>query len=149
MTHPDEAAFQAALDVDNLDHFTRLVFADWLEERGDIRAEGYRALGTLKVCAARWSDYSLVLGEPRWGFHDGGGASGMLWDVWLAVRDRHRLPEPWFDRVGASFYWAWPPGTGGATTRTDIEDWVATEFMWLTLATRRAVVESPEYRVRS
>lgn len=43
--HADEMAFQAALDADPGDHTTRLVFADWLEERGDPRAEGYRALG--------------------------------------------------------------------------------------------------------
>jgi uncharacterized protein (TIGR02996 family) len=31
------------------DSHTRLVFADWLEERGDDRAEGMRALGELKI----------------------------------------------------------------------------------------------------
>lgn len=41
----DEAAFQAALDRDPSDHTTRLVFADWLDEQGDPRAEGYRLLG--------------------------------------------------------------------------------------------------------
>lgn len=40
----DEAAFQALLDEHPDDHTTRLVFADWLEERGDPRAAGYRAL---------------------------------------------------------------------------------------------------------
>lgn len=40
-----EAEFQAALDASPDDHTTRLVFADWLEEQGDARYEGYRALG--------------------------------------------------------------------------------------------------------
>jgi uncharacterized protein (TIGR02996 family) len=40
-----EADFQNALDANPEDHQTRLVFADWLQERGDPRAEGYRALG--------------------------------------------------------------------------------------------------------
>jgi uncharacterized protein (TIGR02996 family) len=40
-----EDDFQAMLDANPDDHATRLIFADWLEERGDPRAEGYRALG--------------------------------------------------------------------------------------------------------
>ena len=41
----DETAFQAALDERPADHALRLVFADWLEERGDWRAAGYRWMG--------------------------------------------------------------------------------------------------------
>lgn len=40
-----EEDFQAALDKNPSDWQTRLVFADWLQERGDPRAEGYRVLG--------------------------------------------------------------------------------------------------------
>ncbi len=45
-TKPDseEEAFQQKLDEHPDDHSTRLVFADWLQDRGDVRAEGYRAL---------------------------------------------------------------------------------------------------------
>ncbi len=43
-----ENDFQAALDACPEDWQTRLVFADWLQERGDVRAEGYRALGVLR-----------------------------------------------------------------------------------------------------
>lgn len=43
MTTEDD--FQRALDADPGDWQTRMVFADWLEDRGDRRAEGYRALG--------------------------------------------------------------------------------------------------------
>jgi uncharacterized protein (TIGR02996 family) len=39
-----EADFQTALDADPTDWQTRLVFADWLQERNDPRADGYRAL---------------------------------------------------------------------------------------------------------
>lgn len=46
MTTEDD--FQAALDADPSDWQTRVVFADWLDERGDSRAEGYRALGKLR-----------------------------------------------------------------------------------------------------
>lgn len=43
MTTEDD--FQAALDASPKDWQTRVVFADWLDDRGDPRAEGYRALG--------------------------------------------------------------------------------------------------------
>lgn len=43
MTTEDD--FQRVLDANADDHSTRLVFADWLQEREDPRAEGYRALG--------------------------------------------------------------------------------------------------------
>src|SRR6266545_3689729 len=46
MTTEDD--FHRALDANIDDWQTRLVFADWLQERGDPRAEGYRALGLLR-----------------------------------------------------------------------------------------------------
>jgi uncharacterized protein (TIGR02996 family) len=66
-----EDDFNAALDANPDDHQTRLVFADWLQERGDERAEGYRALGmrrlsTRKALRARWYDaakYGEASGE--------------------------------------------------------------------------------------
>jgi uncharacterized protein (TIGR02996 family) len=42
-----EDDFNRQLDANPEDHHTRLVFADWLEERDDPRAEGSRALGLL------------------------------------------------------------------------------------------------------
>lgn len=64
-----EAEFQAALDADPSDHTTRLVFADWLEEQGDARAEGYRALGRLGLYVSRntegkWAWFCVALGGP-------------------------------------------------------------------------------------
>ncbi len=49
----DEDAFQAHLDANPEDHVTRLVFADWLQDHGDPRAEGYRALGALRRSPVR------------------------------------------------------------------------------------------------
>jgi uncharacterized protein (TIGR02996 family) len=43
MTTEDD--FQKQLDAHPDDDHTRLVFADWLQERADPRADGYRALG--------------------------------------------------------------------------------------------------------
>ena len=48
MTTEDD--FQSALDAHPDDWNTRLVFADWLDEHGDPRAVGYRALGQLRLC---------------------------------------------------------------------------------------------------
>src|SRR5262245_54586051 len=45
MTTEDD--FQRTLDATPEDWQTRMVFADWLDERGDPRAAGYRALGKL------------------------------------------------------------------------------------------------------
>jgi uncharacterized protein (TIGR02996 family) len=46
-----EEDFQNALDANPKDWQTRLVFADWLQERGDERAEGYPALGLMQLRA--------------------------------------------------------------------------------------------------
>jgi uncharacterized protein (TIGR02996 family) len=47
MTTEDD--FQAMLDANPEDWQTRLIFADWLDERGDPRAEGYRWLGEMRL----------------------------------------------------------------------------------------------------
>jgi len=44
-----EEDFHKMLDANPDDHQTRLIFADWLQERGDPRADGYRAMGSLRV----------------------------------------------------------------------------------------------------
>jgi uncharacterized protein (TIGR02996 family) len=43
-----EDDFQRRLDENPPDWQTRLVFADWLQERGDPRADGYRALAACR-----------------------------------------------------------------------------------------------------
>lgn len=48
MSMTTEDDFQRALDAEPEDAHTRLVFADWLEERDDPRAEGYRAIARLE-----------------------------------------------------------------------------------------------------
>jgi uncharacterized protein (TIGR02996 family) len=92
MTTEDD--FQAMLDLHPDDHQTRLIFADWLDERGDSRGPGYRALGRL----------------GRWPFYYGsGGRDGRAIRVtshgcpyWLARQnifrgnEPHALPEDWF-----------------------------------------------------
>jgi uncharacterized protein (TIGR02996 family) len=47
--HPTEAAFQKALNKRPRDKAARLALADWLDEQGDERAAGYRALAAIGV----------------------------------------------------------------------------------------------------
>jgi uncharacterized protein (TIGR02996 family) len=87
-----EDDFQKQLDAKPDDWQTRLVFADWLDERGDVRAEGYRALA-----ACRFVLCDRYPGEPpRFIPHqmsrifcEGNGASG---------RD-YTLPADWYEQV--------------------------------------------------
>lgn len=48
----EELAFIAALDAEPENHWLRCVYADWLDDRGDPRAAGYRAMGRLGRSAA-------------------------------------------------------------------------------------------------
>jgi uncharacterized protein (TIGR02996 family) len=107
MTTEDD--FQNWLDEHPDDHHTRLVFADWLQERGDPRAEGYRALGRLRRWPHRWIYRSVEV--PRsvfrlspsqavvsWLFHDGSGTHGFYQDDNRpgTIDDCHALPADWF-----------------------------------------------------
>lgn len=58
-----EGDFQVALDADPSDWQTRLVFADWLQERDDPRAEWYRVSGTYRK-RPRYYQYNQP--EPEW-----------------------------------------------------------------------------------
>jgi uncharacterized protein (TIGR02996 family) len=56
----DEAAFHAALDAEPGNSSLRLVFADWLEERGDWRAAGYRWMGEHLKWPYDWKKSSII-----------------------------------------------------------------------------------------
>lgn len=53
-----ESDFQAALDAEPDNHLLRLIFADWLQERDDPRAAGYRALGVVGATPSRAGTFS-------------------------------------------------------------------------------------------
>lgn len=62
-----EGDFHAALDRRPSDFHCRLVFADLLQERGDPRAEGYRALGVLRLRPVRDPVFDKgSQGQPEW-----------------------------------------------------------------------------------
>lgn len=75
----DEETFQAAIDADPTNSALRLVFADWLEERGDWRAAGYRWMGENHKWPYDWSKNAMitVYNTFDW-FIDG---SPTQWDV--------------------------------------------------------------------
>lgn len=126
MTTEDD--FQKALDACPSDWQTRLVFADFLEERGDERAEGYRAMGVLGL-------------YPR--------SSGWWWYCSDNRNDREHcdLPSDWFRKVkmrGKSRHFApcankRPKGA----ERRESEDAVARAFAKLP-AERRAALLAQE-----
>jgi uncharacterized protein (TIGR02996 family) len=93
-----EDDFQRALDANPNDHQTRLVFADWLDERGDPRADGYRALGLLRL-------RPYIAREHSPGY-DGLGQFG--WCIGTnadyAKQEEYRgrlLPQDWFRLVSS------------------------------------------------
>lgn len=87
MTTEDD--FQAALDADPGNWQTRLVFADWLQERGDERADGYRALGALRLSGRGEADYEYV----GWA-HTGNRKAGRSYARSVLARDWWDLLSP-------------------------------------------------------
>jgi uncharacterized protein (TIGR02996 family) len=89
MTTEDD--FQAALDANPEDWQTRLVFADWLQERGDPRAEGYRALAVRRAVPQPPHGRPRRSGsQPGWAFWiSSPGAASLLpedwWFMWKAA----------------------------------------------------------------
>jgi uncharacterized protein (TIGR02996 family) len=87
-----EEDFQGQLDETPADHMLRAVFADFLEERGDIRAGGYRALSFLGIYPKNFKDQPIK-GKPEleWAY---------WWDQdgrWITARaDEDRWPKSYF-----------------------------------------------------
>lgn len=81
-----EKEFQTRLNRVPHDHHTRLVFADWLDEHGDARGAGYRALGLHRVLT--FGVGGQLAGEVRmWTWFCTGRAVG---------EKRRELPHDWF-----------------------------------------------------
>lgn len=138
MTTEDD--FRRALDAHPDDHHTRLVFADWLEEHGDPRAEGYRVLGALRRWPFRWRNPPDKKKVFRWLFHNG---TGTYQD--RPIPDEHRLPQDWIDAISGKklrqpLIICWDIGTGGTPApRSMMEDAAALAFAKLP-AKRRATL---------
>jgi uncharacterized protein (TIGR02996 family) len=61
----DEEALLAAIEQDPDDDATRLVYADWLEEQGDIRGEYLRLEHQLRTIPARLEELRARI-DPGW-----------------------------------------------------------------------------------
>lgn len=96
---PEEAAMQAHLDQHPDDHTTRGVLADHLEEIGDPRAAGYRALAV-----QRKHPWFFAPDQSHdWAKEDNktpaNGVFATTIDDDYPVGTRHGLPLDWFARV--------------------------------------------------
>lgn len=132
-----EDAFQAILDERPDDSQLRLVFADWLQDHADPRADGYRALGELAI----WPITSHVGQQHPF--------------AWFAAASQHplahnALPDSWFLAVSelpavTSIDDLWPRTGSDAharcPSRRQLEDTVARA--WL------AVDETDRMKIRA
>jgi uncharacterized protein (TIGR02996 family) len=97
-----ENDFQRALNKNPEDWQTRLVFADWLQEHNDPRAEGYRALGSLRTypfwmgVEKRRTDVSEHYRScPFWTLKGtGGGHLPADWFALIVLRGKSELYAP-------------------------------------------------------
>ena len=125
MTTEDD--FQRALDADPEDWHTRLVFADWLQERGDLRAEGYRALGVqrvqpIRIRMERSDDRSE--GERVFIYGTTANDSPLARERWGGCF----LPRPWFQKMRQLCDRDRNPWWRYFATRRDAEDAAALAF---------------------
>ena len=114
MTTQDD--FLRALDEHPDDWQTLLVFADWLQEREDPRAEGYRAMGLLQLVPACWAPYeSRTFSLWGWMPPGCGGSQPALPPDWYSLLPPHeskaglpaerRTPREAYDDALLAFAW--------------------------------------------
>jgi uncharacterized protein (TIGR02996 family) len=92
----DERAFQAGLDQNPANHELRLVFADWLEERGDWRAAGYRFMGERR----KYPQYFIhrLKGQPpdwNWRLQPVVGADADVAELFELIEGYQHSTEIW------------------------------------------------------
>jgi uncharacterized protein (TIGR02996 family) len=141
-----EDDFQAALDANPTDWQTRLVLADWLQERGDPRAGGYRALGVQRVCPSRIQ----MEGTPdekdgEWLFIFGNTAN----DSKKAIEKwgQSFLPTVWFKKVTGRNKEDRNPWWRYFNTRREADDTAALAFATLAKAHRAKLLTPPPVEV--
>ncbi len=142
MTTEDD--FQRALDAEPEDWQTRLVFADWLQERYDPRADGYRAMGMLKKHSmpCRMNSLNNEPAETLFIFGNGKVTVEDLLERWADCI----IPLPWYkllllapeNPAPSSEYWKfW-------ATRRAADDAAALAFDSLPTKRRTALLKQPQ-----
>jgi uncharacterized protein (TIGR02996 family) len=129
-----EEDFQRELDEHPEDWDTRLVFADWLEERGDPRADGYRAIARQKRRPLK-SQRQRENGVVWWWWHRFGGTF------------YNHVPDDWFDLLppgpGSKMFWPSQAGPENLRSRRECEDALALAFGRLPEVRRRQLLQPP------
>jgi uncharacterized protein (TIGR02996 family) len=129
MTTEDD--FQAMLDANPNDHDTRRIFADWLEERGDTRAEGYRALGAKRK-------HPVGNGGEKWPYE--------WWREDEPSNYSEDLPDDWLAAIqgaGRDYKPAGALESKDFATRSAAEDSAALAFAALPAARRAELLAVP------
>lgn len=130
MTTEDD--FHATLDANPDDWQTRLVFADFLADRDDPRAEGYRAIAVQRRCPQR---IGRPTGDAHWWYCGSDSAADNI------------IPRDWFERlptgVGSKLFWPVIDKPGGVLSRRACEDALARAFAGLPADRRAALLEPP------
>ena len=147
MTTEDD--FQKAIDKSPEDWQTRLVFADWLQDRGDPRAAGYRAIAIQQRRPLQGhkshkdpKDKSgKVKNLDTWWWHCPGNDS----QVYTMY---NHLPRDWYDLLpegeGNKSFWPVHSDTKGLMSRRGCEDALALAFSKLPAARQAELLTPPE-----
>lgn len=129
-----EDDFQRILDDNPADRETRLVFADWLQDRDDPRAAGYRAIALQQ----RRPLQGRHLNSDAWWWHASAEAR--------VAEFHNHVPQDWFDLLpageGNAHFWPVFRSNGGLKTRRECEDALALAFAKLPAA-RQAELLTP------
>lgn len=121
----DEGAFQDHLDAHPDDWFARTVFADWLDENGDPRAEGYRAMGLWRLVPD--VDYRVIYCYRP----------GLMFPLWANRAVGWLLPEDWYQ---PALRWNSDIRIVAHEPRRDQEDKVALAFARLPAGRRQELI---------
>lgn len=125
-----EEDFQRALEADPEDYQTRLVFADWLQERDDPRSAGYRAMGRLRISPDLYRRYENLrpVSMERAYFGRWANSNRPQFNVEVLAC---LLPDDWFSKLEttdeSAEWWVY------YKTRRDAEDGAARAFARLPL----------------
>jgi uncharacterized protein (TIGR02996 family) len=130
MTTEDD--FQTAIDAQPKDWQTRLVFADWLEDRGDPRAAGYRAIAIQQRRPLQGQKMQKDKG------YDEKTQKRKSLDTWWwhcpanDLQTHNNIPRDWFDLLpageGSKFFWPVHSDAKGLMSRRGCEDALALAF---------------------
>lgn len=90
----EQLAWNATLDASPEDTGLRLVYSDWLRDRGDPRADGYAAIGTYGVVLKRPDKFPALMVDTVVPDHD-------QFMRHRQIHGPHLIPAWWFRAVTA------------------------------------------------